>query len=156
MQPRIEILKGKKFVGQRLEMSLVENKTVELWKGFIPRRKEIQNQISNDLYSIQVYDLQYFDQFKPSSIFEKWAAVEVSDFLIIPAAMEKVVIENGQYAVFDYKGSSLDSRIFEYIFGIWLPDSNYELDNRPHFQILGEKYKNADPESEEEIWIPIR
>jgi AraC family transcriptional regulator len=37
-----------------------------------------------------------------------------------------------------------------------LPNSNYHLDDRPHFEILGEKYKNADPGSEEEIWIPIK
>jgi AraC family transcriptional regulator len=32
----------------------------------------------------------------------------------------------------------------------------YELDDRPHFEILGDKYKNNDPNSEEEIWIPIK
>jgi AraC family transcriptional regulator len=38
----------------------------------------------------------------------------------------------------------------------WLPSSDYVLDNRPHFEILGEKYKINDPESEEKIWIPVR
>lgn len=38
----------------------------------------------------------------------------------------------------------------------WLPASDYNLDNRPHFEVLGEKYKNNDPTSEEEIWIPIK
>ncbi len=37
-----------------------------------------------------------------------------------------------------------------------LPNSEYELENRPHFEVLGEKYKNNDPNSEEEIWIPIK
>jgi predicted transcriptional regulator YdeE len=31
-----------------------------------------------------------------------------------------------------------------------------KIDNRPHFEVLGDKYKNNDPSSEEEIWIPIR
>lgn len=45
----------------------------------------------------------------------------------------------------------------EYIYGSWLPNSTeYARDNRPHFEILGEKYKNNDPESEEEIWIPVK
>jgi AraC family transcriptional regulator len=43
-----------------------------------------------------------------------------------------------------------------YIFMEWLPQSNYQLDNRPHFQILGEKYKHNQPDSEEEVWIPIK
>jgi AraC family transcriptional regulator len=62
----------------------------------------------------------------------------------------------GLYAVFNYKGSNMDHSIFEYIFRSWLPDSEYYLDNRPHFEVLGDKYKNNDPSSEEEIWIPIK
>ncbi|MFM9945765.1 MAG: GyrI-like domain-containing protein, partial [Bacteroidia bacterium] len=42
------------------------------------------------------------------------------------------------------------------IYGTWIPNSEYNLDNRPHFEILGEKYKNNHPDSEEEIWIPIK
>jgi len=41
-------------------------------------------------------------------------------------------------------------------FGTWLPNSEYALDNRPHCDILGKKYKNDDPSSEEEIWVPIK
>ncbi|MDP5096829.1 MAG: GyrI-like domain-containing protein [Flavobacterium sp.] len=37
-----------------------------------------------------------------------------------------------------------------------MPNSEYQLDNRPHFEILGAKYKNNAPDSEEEIWIPIK
>jgi AraC family transcriptional regulator len=37
-----------------------------------------------------------------------------------------------------------------------LPKSEYELDYRPHFEILGEKYKNNDQLSEEDIFIPIK
>ena len=70
--------------------------------------------------------------------------------------MQTLILEEGTYAVFDYKGSGNDNRIFEYIFGTWLPQSEYELDKRPHFEVLGEKYKNNDPDSEEEIWIPIK
>ncbi len=70
--------------------------------------------------------------------------------------METFCIPEGQYAVFHYKGSSADSSIFQYIFGEWLPKSGYELDDRPHFEILGAQYKNNDPESEEEIWIPVK
>jgi AraC family transcriptional regulator len=70
--------------------------------------------------------------------------------------MEPFRLEGGLYAVFDFKGSGNDKSIFQYIFGTWLPGSDYNLDNRPHFEVLGEKYKNNDPGSEEEIWIPIK
>ena len=70
--------------------------------------------------------------------------------------METFSLAGGLYAVFDYKGSSNDPSIFQFIFGTWLPSSDYVLDDRPHFEVLGDKYKNNDPNSEEEIWIPIR
>ncbi|MEP1984886.1 MAG: GyrI-like domain-containing protein, partial [Maribacter dokdonensis] len=38
----------------------------------------------------------------------------------------------------------------------WIPNSEYQLDGRPHFEVLGAKYKNNDPNSEEEVWIPIK
>jgi AraC family transcriptional regulator len=49
----------------------------------------------------------------------------------------------------------MDTAIFQYIYSTWLPASGYALDNRPHFELLGEKYKQGSPHSEEEIWIPI-
>lgn len=157
IQPRIETLTEKKFVGIRLAMTFANNQTSELWKTFMPRRKEIENNLTTQLFSIQVYPpLHAFTVFNPDAPFEKWAAIEVSDFENIPGGMESFILQDGLYAVFHYKGLSTDNRIFQYIFGKWLPNSEeYVLGTRPHFEILGEKYKNNDPDSEEEIWIPI-
>ena len=157
MKPRISVLSEKELIGIRIKMSSSANKTVELWKSFMPLRAEIKNNIGPDLYSIQIYDPLYFSNYNPDSEFEKWATVEVTDFDIVPSEMETIILPSGLYAVFLYKGAaSKGSEIFQYIFGTWLPISEYMLDNRPHFEILGEKYKNDDPDSEEEIWIPIR
>jgi AraC family transcriptional regulator len=155
--PRIETLKAKKLVGKRLSMSLAENRTVELWKSFMPRRHEIKNKISEDLISMQVYDVGYsFEQINFTAPFDKWASKEVLTFDNVPEEMEMFMLESGLYAVFEYKGLNTDTSIFQYIFGEWLPQSEYMVDNRPHFEILGAKYKNNDAESEEEIWIPIK
>jgi AraC family transcriptional regulator len=156
MHPKIKISGEKKLVGKRLKMNLANNTTVELWRSFMPRRKEITNALSKDLFSLEVYDAAHFESFAPEKEFEKWALIEVSDFEQIPVGMESLVLPGGLYAVFDYKGSSADTSLFEYIFKTWLPNSEYLLDQRPHFCIMGEKYKNADPDSEEEIWIPVR
>lgn len=156
MKPRIETSNEKKLVGKRLTMSLSDNKTGELWKSFMPRRKEITNPLTNDFISMAIYKPTHFADFKPTNDFEKWATVEVTDFESVPNDMETITLTDGLYAVFDYKGLSSDSSIFQYIFSVWLPNSDYLLDDRPHFEVLGDKYKNADPNSEEEIWIPIR
>jgi len=156
MQPRIKNLKEKKLIGKRLRMSLTTNLTGLLWGGFMPRRNEIKNNLTTEVISMQVYDSLYYEDFNPSNEFEKWATVEVTDFDVVPKEMESFTLVGGLYAVFDYKGSSTDNSIFQYIFTAWLPSSEYQLDDRPHFEVLGEKYQNNDPNSEEEIWIPIR
>lgn len=156
MNPRIKMLSEKKLIGKRITMSLTVNKTGELWKSFMQRRNEIQNIIGSELYSLQVYESSYFHNFNPNTEFEKWAAIEVLNFDFVPAGMKTFVLPGGLYAVFHYKGLSSDNSIFEKIFGTWLPESEFELDNRPHFEVLGNNYKNDDPDSEEEIWIPVK
>ncbi|MGD0709938.1 MAG: GyrI-like domain-containing protein [Bacteroidales bacterium] len=157
MEPRLEVLMEKKLVGKRMVMSLSDNKTSDLWRSFMLRRKEIKNHIGTEHYSMQVYDKTYFHNFKPEAKFEKWACVEVTDFDIVPDDMESFTLKGGLYAVFMHKGAaSKGQKTFQYIFETWLPNSDYLLDNRPHFEILGDKYKNNDPNSEEEIWIPIK
>lgn len=135
-------------------MSLANNRTFDLWRSFMPDRVKIQNRVSTELISMRVYDRPF--RMDPLQEFDKWAAVEVSDFDEVPDEMESFILSGGLYAVFDYKGLNTDNRIFNFIFTEWLPASEYSLDNRPHFEILGDKYKNNDPESEEEIWIPVR
>lgn len=158
MTPRIETLTEKKLIGHRMTMSFADNKTRELWSGFMPRRRAIANSIGADLYSLQLYSLGFdFNAFDPETLFEKWAAVEVTDFNTVPEGMETLTIPGGLYAVFLHQGpASMGPRTFQYIFGTWLPDSDYVLDPRPHFEVLGEKYKHEAPDSEEEIWIPVR
>jgi len=156
MEPRIEQLAPKKLIGKHLTMSLSDNKTGELWKSFMRERKAIQNNIGTDLYSLQVYDRFYFNPFNPDKEFEKWAAIEVTDLNSVPDGMETFQLNGGLYAVFIHHGAAnTGPETFGYIFENWLPKSEYILDNRPHFEILGQKYKNDDPDSEEEIWIPI-
>ena len=158
MEPCIETLSPKLLIGKNLQMSLAKNRTAELWQSFMPHRKDIPHQIGKDLYSVQCYE-QMPDpkNFNIEAQFVKWAAVAVSEITQIPESMSMLKLDGGLYAVFLYKGSSnTPELIFPYIFGTWLPQSGYVLDHRPQFEVLGSKYKNNDPDSEEEIWIPIR
>lgn len=156
MQPRILQLKEKKLVGQTRVMSFSNNQTTKLWGSFMSRRNEIQNRLGSDFISLQIYPPEYHITFNPERKFQKWALVEVLNFNNIPDGMDMFTLKAGQYAVFDYKGASGDPTIFQYIYGEWIPKSEYILDDRPHFEVLGANYKNNDPNSEEEIWIPIK
>jgi AraC family transcriptional regulator len=156
MQPIIKIVPAKKLIGKRITMSLADNKTVALFSGFMPKRFEIKNAVGPDVFCLKTYPSDYFTRFSPTNTFEKWALMEVSDHTAIPEGMETFELPEGLYAVFHYKGPNTDFSIFEYIFKEWLPGSEYVLDARPHFDIMGANYKNNDPESEEDLYIPIK
>ncbi len=156
MTPGIELLPPKKIVGKHIITSLISNRTGELWRSFMPHLKEINHIVNNGLYSIEIYDPLYFQDFSPEKEFDKWAGVEVSDFSTVPSGMEMMTLPGGQYAVFLYRGAAnAGAEMFQYIFSSWLPASDYVLDHRPHFELMDVKYKNDDPNSEEEFWIPI-
>ena len=157
INPQIKTLPETKLIGHCIKMTFASNRTKELWKGFGPKRKQIKNNVGNDLYSVEIYnDPDLFKNFNPDSEFEKWAAVSVSDFDSVPDGMKTLIIPEGLYAVFPYKGKASEaSDTYRYIFTEWIPNSDYDLDNRPHFALMGEKYKNEDPDSEEELWIPV-
>tara|TARA_R110002124_G_scaffold282524_3_gene457729 strand:+ start:25 stop:171 length:147 start_codon:yes stop_codon:yes gene_type:complete len=44
-----------------------------------------------------------------------------------------------------------------YIHLKWLPSSDFELDHRPHFEVLDERYLGSQNlKSVEEVWVPVR
>lgn len=157
MEPKIKTLIEKKLIGTYMEMSFIENKTFQLWSGFMPKRKTIRNTINTDLYSLEVFHEAHFDNFDPNETFQKWAAVEVANFDFVPEDMQTLIIPSGLYAVFNHSGPVSEGyKTYHSIFTEWLPNSQYTVDDRPHFAVMDEKYKKDDPNSEEEIWIPIK
>ena len=156
MKVSIQTIPSKQLIGLNITMSIVDNKTYELWNKFRTSQHLIKNPIGLDLYSIQVYNSP-FEHFKPTSIFTKWACIEVQGIDNVPELFSNFTIKGGSYAVFIHKGLASDfKKTFDYIFKEWLPESNYLLDEtRAHFEVLGNKYKNNNPNSEEDVWIPI-
>jgi AraC family transcriptional regulator len=157
MEPRIEILDETLLVGETIRMSLADNKTKALWQTFMPGLGEVNNRIGHKLYSVEIYGEGYFDQLNPHAEFEKWAAVQVRDFDGIPGHMKTLRVPTGLYAVFLHRGpASSGPQTYQYIFGTWVPNSDYLLDTRPHLAIMGEHYNPNDPNAEETLWIPIK
>ena len=151
--PEIRTVAAVKALGMSVEMSLLNPQTTALFQSFMPRLKELPHALGSEVYSLQEYPEGYFNRFDPQQTFKKWALVAITPSTHLPNGMETYEIPGGQYAVFLQKG--MDTVIFNEIYSQWLPQSPYELDDRPHFEILGPKYKHNSPDSEEEIWIPI-
>ena len=144
----------KKMAGLRRIAAIRTNNQIisELWPDFMKLRTLIKNQVSSDLFSIQIFNTSLFDE---ESEFEKWAAVEVDDFGSIPENFDTLEMMGGLYAVFSHRGVA-SMKTHNFIFKEWLPDSEYDFDKREQFEIMPYNYRPEDPEAEEEIWIPVK
>jgi AraC family transcriptional regulator len=128
------------------------HKISELWQKFMPRKKEIKNTNSNEFIAIQIYTENI--KLHPNA-YDIWACVEVSTINEIPNEMKSFKIPAGTYAVFQLKGMDIFG-LYQRIMQEWLPNSDFQIDNRPHYQVMGDMYKNGSPDSEEEVYVPIK
>ena len=160
LKPEFKTIEVRKLVGMQITTNLQDdNSTAFLWQGFMPIKSNVKSIVNEDLYSFQEYDaFVAISEFNETSTFRKWAAIEVENYNTIPAGMETIEIPSGEYAVFTHKGpTSTFVHTAQQIFNFWLPNYGLLLDDRPQFEIMGEKYKGAEhPLSEEEIWVPIK
>lgn len=157
-EPKIRSIQPKKLVGLKIRTSLSEDRTFDLWTRFMPQVKNIRNQKKSGYYSVQLFDenLEFY-RFTPQTYFEKWAAVEVEDFTDIPEELEIYTLPGGKYAVFIHNGPAKNfPETSQYIFEKWIPNSSFNLDKRPHFEVMGYDYRHDDPKAEEEIWVPVQ
>lgn len=157
-QPQIIDFPEMRLIGSRVRMSFVNDRSSELWRGFRVVRPTIAGRIGDESYSVKVYDAAYsFSHFDPAAEFEKWAAVAVGADADVPDSLDSLVIPAGKYAEFIHVGpASAAPKTFGYIFGEWLPASEFELDLRPHFEILPEGYDPFTVDATERVLIPIR
>ncbi|MAQ75079.1 MAG: GyrI-like domain-containing protein [Aquimarina sp.] len=152
------LIHQKIIIGLSDSMSLSNNKTIDLWRKFMPRRNEVLSDQKNYLYDIKVYEEhQDFKHFTPQTIFTKYVGIESLSSENVPVEMEVFIIPEGRYAVFLHKGpASTFHKTLNYIYTDWLPQSEYVLDYRPHFEKIKEGYDPNDINAEEEVWIPIK
>lgn len=141
-------------------MSMATDATPRLWQSLMPRRQEISGRVSTSYISMRVHlqaGMPVSEMLAPDTEFEKWAAVEVADLSRIPEGMRSHTLEGGLYAVFVHRGSSSRfEETMQYIFGTWLPGSEYELDCREQFESVPENWRPDDGHASEEIYIPIK
>ncbi|WP_179319985.1 GyrI-like domain-containing protein [Winogradskyella helgolandensis] len=154
MNPKIKTCSEIKVIGLSSNIKMNEqHKIIALWKQFMPKKHEIENLVSEELIAMQIFSLEQNGD--PKEDFEIWACAEVTDFKSIPQNMKSYTIPAGTYALFPQKGMDA-SLTYQKIMTKWLPASSYVIDNRPHFQVMGEKYKNGSSDSEEDFYVPVK
>lgn len=153
---QVKELSHKHIVGFSAEMCHKNQTTKALWQTFMPRRGEVSNRIGTEYYSI----IKYPDPMQIANIdamYIKWAGVQVEHLDVVPEGMHSLTIPAGLYATFTHQGDM--ARFIanlQYFYSSWLLNSDYHVDDRPHFEILGDRYRRDDPNSEEEVYIPLK
>lgn len=154
MEPKI--IEKNKFmvVGMKYYGSNNNNEIPELWKRFRPRMDEIKNAVNGN---VAMGVCEFVDNLTDESKFTYFACLEVSSLEDIPRGMEGFTVEKNKYAVFTHKGS-VDrlGDTYEYIYGSWLPKSEYEPAKSHDFEYYDERFNPGDENSELDIYIPIK
>ena len=141
-------------VGISINMQRHETHKIKtLWQQFSPRKSEITNLVNSKSIAMQTFTLN--EKKEPNNNFNMWACVEVSKLTDVPSDMKAFTIPKGEYIKVLHKGMDA-GKTYRRIMTEWLPNSGYAIDDRPHFQVMGDKYKNGSPDSEEDFYIPIK
>lgn len=153
MIPQIVQVSEMSVVGIYVEMQKHETHKIKaLWQKFSPRKDEITNLINSKSIAMQTFTIDKNGE--PNKNFNMWACVEVSNLSDIPSDMKGFIIPKGEYIKVIHIGMDA-GKTYQYIITEWLPNSGYKIDDRPHFQVMGDKYKNGSPDSEEDFYVPI-
>lgn len=131
--------------------------TSQLARQFMPRIGEVKHRKDTFRLSLQKYSNFNISEFNPNQTFQKWIGVEVDNLQFIPDHMETLTIDIGRYLVVNFEGTiEAFVNFWQDIHYNWLPNSEFEIDNRPHFERLGQDYNPNQAVNKEEIWIPIK
>jgi AraC family transcriptional regulator len=132
-------------VGLRITAKPKSPEIPKLWDAFVSRMGELKN-VSEPYASYGVMagagdDLDYM------------AGNPVSDIARLPAGMERWDIPETTYAVFETRLPKIEET-FDYIFGTWLPASNYQHDAEPVLERYGETFRPDNPVVS--IYVPVK
>lgn len=156
LKPEIVCKDEKLLIGIARKINQGEN----VRHGLLPKVKDefmkmagtIENRINADVY-YAVYDYAPEDICKEDDEinYTYYCCVEVSSYGNIPDGMVKKVIPRAKYAVFTYdakentlNGEKLNQPVYDYIDGVWLPDSGFELAETPDYEVINEKENRID------------
>ena len=148
------ILEKSTFMGFSTETSLLENQTALVFKQLMIWRKDSDEHRAQPVYDIKVYPEAYFSSFNPSRSFTKWAAVQQQNTKQIDG-LQSYDVDNGLYLCFTCEGS-VSAQFFQELYTSWLPQSEYELDDRPHFDKIWPDSAQRGAVLKEEIYIPVK
>ena len=125
-----------------------------LWSQFAPRMGEIGARVGEHTYGLCLLPA---EGERDDGKFTYVASVEVSTLDDVPEGMIGVEMPAKRYAVFAYEGGIGPQlgQAMQYIFGHWLPNSEYALDGAD-FEYYDERFDAATGTGIFLIYVPVR
>lgn len=152
LEPVFKTVDEKIVVGYLSLIDLECNLIPNLWMKFLQESYGIQNVVNPEIY----YGVS-FDNDEETGVFFHLVGVEVSDIENLTEGMTYLTILQHKYAVFTHKGTmEMLGETYGYIYGVWLINSEYEIDDAYSYELYDERFNYGDADSEFDIYIPIK
>ncbi|WP_098743495.1 AraC family transcriptional regulator [Paenibacillus sp. EZ-K15] len=150
-RPQIVQCKINQVIGLKAIVKPGSETIRNLWAEFGKRKAEIECQSENEIcLGICEYNPDITDE----SDFTYIASIEVCDPKQIPFGMISRTIPCSKYAVFPHRGSINNLKnTYNYIYGVWLPDSGYELAELDTIEYYD--FRSSNSNFEFDIYIPV-
>ncbi len=149
MEPQFVSLPAFTLVGMMMCVRPGGKVPGQLWDEFGPRMGEIKHMAGPEM----AYGLTA-NMDMASGEFDYMAGVQVSGTAEIPAGMVSYGVPAQTYAVFSCTLPTI-RKVFDHIYGVWLPASEYARTAGPELELYGETFDPRDPASVFEVYIPV-
>lgn len=125
----------------------------KLWSAFRPYRDNIPNRVGTDFFGIY----ENYEESDDNTTFVYICAAQVENFDDVPDGLITRELTAQTYARFTHTGplANLENTL-RYIWGSWLPKSEYEYAEKPDFELLPASFNDADPNNKVYLNIPIK
>ncbi len=152
MEPEIVTRSEVKVIGIARQYQEEDLDIETLWSAFRPNVYQITNRVGCDAFGIY----EEYHESENGVGFSYICSVEVSDFDDVPEGMIARTIPEHLYAVFRHKGPmSFLPETLKYIWGSWLPKSNYDYVEKPDFELYAPGTQPEDPDKILFLYIPV-
>jgi len=149
MEEKIVMIEGFNAVGITYFGNNTNGEIPKLWEAFNKSYMDI-NQKSKSMLCYGICDGEMDSQGR----FNYIACAEVDNFNDIPEFMQTVVVPEGMYLVYTYRGAIKDlGEFYNDIFAKFIPASGHEIDNRPQLELYDERFIGN---GEFDIYVPIK
>lgn len=154
MEPRIVQLEKLILVGRPYYGDANEHKFAKAWERFGNLEKEVSHRLNPMVgFGVEIYG----PEFQTEHQWTYFPSVQVSQFDDVPALLFAKTLPSATYAVFTAKGGIPKlGDTFMYAYMTWLPTSAYEVAFPFDFEYYDERFKDNDPDSEVDIYIPVK